>query len=149
MSKTLDLIINSKRGYRTKSFSGSNTRNIEDIIRYELSMGNVDIVTYVQKNYGILKEYYIEEEIEEKGEYWNKFSEMCQENAKEITKEIVDFLKSELRSEEIYGLWLTTYENVEKYYGGIGENIEEYILLEENKFMVLSDLDEEGSLFVF
>lgn len=32
VSKTLDLIINTKKGYRTESFSGSNTRNIEEYI---------------------------------------------------------------------------------------------------------------------
>lgn len=48
-SPILSKMIESKKGYRTENFSGSLVRNLYDIIRYEFSMGNSDIVSYIQK----------------------------------------------------------------------------------------------------
>lgn len=141
-SKVLAKLLKNNIGYRTESFSGSKARNIEDIIRFEISMGNTDIIRYLQENYGILKSYL-------EKDYNEEFSYICQENAVDITEEIIKFLTKFLSTENknLMGLWLTDYQGVINVYRGKKENIDKFHI--PCKFIVISDLDKEGSLFVF
>lgn len=162
MSETLTRMIKSKKGYRTENYSGSLTRDLYDVIRHEISMGNTDIIFYVQDNYHILNEYVLEEnqinELKQNytgeeytQEYWARFSEMCQENSVFITEEIIEYIAEKLStsSKNLTGLWLSTYDNVVRIYNyGSKEDIDEYPLTEQS-YIVISDLGQDGALFVF
>lgn len=162
MSITLNEMVEEQAGYRTESFSGSYTRNLNDIIRHEISMGNIDIILYAQHHYNILSDYVLsDEEIEElkseysdekeyKEAYFQSFSFMCQENAPFITEEILEYVAQQLSiPNEVNGLWLSTYENVINIYNnGLTSNIDKYPIAKKN-YIILSDLDKDGALFVF
>jgi hypothetical protein len=163
VSATLSKMIEDKKGYRTENYSGSLIRNLYDVIRHELSMGNTDIVSYVQEHYKILGEYIVEdaaiEELKEKFHnpeeynqaYWERFSDICQENSIFIADDIVKYVAEQLSvpSNYLIGLWLSTYENVVGIYNnGNTDDIDEYPLIDNNYF-VISDLGADGALFVF
>ena len=56
-SNTLQLLIDSRIGFRSESFSGSGVRNVLDVLRFEFSLGNTDIIKFVQDNYDLLLNY--------------------------------------------------------------------------------------------
>lgn len=54
MIKTLSKMLQTRSGYRTESFSGSNVRNIRNVINYEVvELNNMDIIDYVRETYNI------------------------------------------------------------------------------------------------
>lgn len=162
-SETLLKMIKDNKGYRTENYSGSKVRNICDVIRYEISMGNTDIISYMQNKYSVLDEYNLEpEEIEAlkenfqdeivyRQEYLSKYSDMCQENSAWITDDIVTYLTEQLdvdSEDELTALWLTTIDNaINKYNDGNKVDIDEYLL--NHKYLIISDLNIDGALFVF
>jgi hypothetical protein len=146
---TLEKMIREGRGYRTETFSGSKIRKIADIIRGEISFGNTDVIEYLQKNCNILKDYVYDRTIP--GRIYFDYIDFCIENAPHIAAEIEAFLKEVFRVEDIddlEGIWLTDHENVVTLYGGTDNDIDEYLIPDEN-FIVISDLGIDGSLFVF
>lgn len=160
ISKTLDGMLQQGYGYRTESFSGSGVRRIDEVIRYELSLGNTDIVEFCQTNHQILKDICVDEEFwaeienldveEQQASVAEELSHICQENAPYIVEEIVKFAMAMLgvaRREELFALWLTTADKVVELYGGNTENVEQYSL-HSARYLVISDLGEAGALFV-
>ena len=151
-----------KAGYRTENYSGSSVRKLYYIIVFEISeLGNTDIVSYVQNKYKILTSYSLGKELTSKlkkqfpKEYhlmhFHKFTELCQSNADAIATEIVEHFSKELNTptDNLVGLWLTTYNNAGiNYNSGKFENIDKYPLIDD-EYYVISNLGEEGSLFVF
>ena len=161
ISQTLDRMIENGVGYRNESYSGSGVRNAEEVIRYELSMGNTDIVKFMQMNYQQLQEIvcgddFFEEneglELEELGRLRDAaFSELCQVNAPFITETVLRIAGDYLgcTPSNVRGLWLTSYECAAKRYGqGDYEDIDEYPLV-RGKYLVVSDLGEDGALFLY
>lgn len=160
LSKTLKEMKENNEGFRTENYSGSLVRELHDIIVFEISeLGNTDIVTYVQEHYNILDSYSLSDEFKSNlkkvhpnnyiDEYNNKFAELCQKNSQKIATEIIEFVVNKLETspESLIGLWLSTYNNVRTIYNSnVFENINKYPLY-ENEYLVLSDLDREGSLF--
>lgn len=140
-SETLKKMIKNKEGFRTEAFRGSGVRNVRDIIRFELSMGNVDIVYFMQSAYGALYDFELHD--------WDEFVHDCQENAPYVADEIIEFLEVKLDTKEdnMVGLWLTSEANVVSFYGGKEDNIDSYKL--DDNFLVMSDLEAEGTLFAF
>lgn len=163
MSLVLDNMIKDKKGYRTENYSGSGVRDLYDVIRYEISMGNTDIITYMQEEYDVLSDYVLEpEQIDELKEeaindeefvkdYNDTFYEMVSENSGFITDNILDYVCDKLgvsNENDLIALWLTDYDNAVNYYNnGSTEDIDEYSL--DKEYVVLSDLGTDGSLFVF
>jgi hypothetical protein len=160
ISKVLDDMLNNGYGYRTETYSGSGVRDAEAVIRYELSMGNTDIVRFCQTNYELLKDIVpsddffasIEgESIEAQEELREaEFSHICQENADYIAREVVALGLNALGfsdKKDLHALWLTTYENMERYGATDKEDIDEYCL-GTARFLVISDLGEDGALFL-
>lgn len=143
-SNTLQLLIDSRIGFRSESFSGSGVRNVLDVLRFEFSLGNTDVIKFVQDNYDLLLDY---------TETGDELSDIVLENAQDIAEKIVFFLKEKFSvssEDHLEALWLTSQEGVRFY--TINEDIENehidiYVIPDE--FVVLSDLGEEGSLFVF
>lgn len=161
----LEIMQETKKGYRTENFSGSRVRLLSEVIEFELSMGNTDIISYVQDNYEILKDYQLDTfELERVRKeypheddyntiYWEMFSDMCIDNSTSISEEIVDYFKEIFSVEDekdMTALWLTSHENVINYYNdGNTEDIDEYTLPNKDKFSILSDLGVDGVLFLF
>lgn len=138
-SNTLQLLIDSRIGFRSESFSGSGVRNVLDVLRFEFSLGNTDIIKFVQDNYDLLLNY---------TETGDELSDIVLENAQDIAEKIVFFLKEKFSvssEDHLEALWLTSQEGVRFY--TINGDIDFYVIPDE--FVVLSDLGEEGSLFVF
>ena len=160
ISQTLDNMLNNGAGFRTESYSGSGVRRAEDVLRYELSMGNTDFVRFCQTNHRILLDICPSDEffdsieglsIEEQDEARNaEMSELCQENAPYIVEKVLEFVCELLGSNnknELDALWLTDYDSVVKRYGADLDDIDEYNFA-SGRFVVISDLGEDGALFV-
>jgi len=160
ISQTLNCMLDSGSGYRTEAYSGSGVRCADDVIRYELSMGNIDIVRFMQTNYEQLKEYQLGDEffdeiesldIDEQDEARGAaLSDLCQENAPYISGDILKFASDYLGKDakELSAIWLTTLDKAVSRYGGDLEEIDRYALI-KGSFLVISDLGEDGALFVF
>lgn len=159
-SKTLDKMIDENKGYRTETFSGSGVKDLKDILYYEITeLGNTDILDYMKKNYRILKDFEIDKSIlkdlkqnaenEEELKEWIIEEEqlIAITNSTDFIDEIYSFLSDILKSDNLNGIWLTTYEQVKEIYNGEEYNIDEYIL--PNKYIIISDLGVDGSLFVY
>lgn len=139
--KNLEKMLKSKKGFRTEAFSGSGVDNPRDIIRFEFSMGNTDIIDYVNTNYNILNSYICDD--------WDELIEVSQENASDITDEIIDFLTNKLKvgEDKLKGLWLAGKGAVRNVYGGEDSFIDEYSL--DRDYVIISSLGYDGSLFIF
>lgn len=160
ISRTLSKIIEDKRGYRTESYSGSGVRNLKEILRYEIViLGNTDILAYLRDNYDILPEFKLNENtissLRETAEDDNELKQLIIDEEQQIAivnadyfiEQILNFVQRVIGSKEATGLWLTTFKNVINRYGGNSEDIDEYSL--PDRFIVLSDLDNDGALLVF
>lgn len=111
-------------------------------MRFEIAeLGNTDIIDYMQENYGLLSEYPCDMDNEE-------FSYTCIENVSYIVEEIMKYIRDYFHgSDDIMGIWLTTYDNVISRYRGCEHDIDSYVLPED--YLIISDLGCDGSLFVF
>jgi hypothetical protein len=65
-----------------------------------------------------------------------------------VARQIVDYCTFTLGAEKVIGIWLTTLPNVKKFYKP-NEDDEITKVPFDRKYMVISDLDEDGALFVF
>ena len=68
------------------------------------------------------------------------------ENQDYFIEKVIDFLKDKFK-EEVVGLWLTSFNGVVEKYGGKIGDIDCYEIPQEA--LVISDLGEDGVLFVF
>mgnify|MGYP001171379740 CR=1 FL=1 len=152
MTDTLKVMLNNNAGYRTEGFSGSDVRNAREIIGFEISeLQNDDIIEYMHTHYGILMGYYHDDEEE--------FLNACHANVDDVVDHLMLFITPFFDCSDqsfLTALWLTTYDNVKKHYGGTADEpgiyidnggVDKYVI--PDKHLVISDLGEEGSLFVF
>ncbi len=138
-SKTLSKMISQGVGYRVESYSGSKVRNLFDVVHYEIfELGNEDILDYMEKKYNLKgiqlhsREFFREDE----------------EAEFRVARQIVDYCTFTLGAEKVIGIWLTTLPNVKKFYKLNSDDEITKVPL-DRKYMVISDLDEDGALFVF
>lgn len=137
-------MIKNKKGFRTESFSGSGVRDPMEVIEFEIKeLCNTDIVEFVQEEYGLLTHLDVENQIE--------LIDICHENIKEILETIKNYVLDYFKVdsiEELEAVWLAEYERVKSFYNDEEEDgIYEVSL--NRRFLVLSDLDIDGALFVF
>jgi hypothetical protein len=127
-------------GFRTENYSGSGERSLYWVIRHEISMGNTDIVVYLQATAKILLDY--------TAECAEDLSCICQENAADLAADIVAFVESKLGVHDIHAVWLTTLADVVALYNGNSNNgIDQYCL--PSRYVILSDLGNYGALFAY
>ena len=133
-------MITANKGYRTESYSGSRIRKLENVIYFELGMGNSDILTFIQQNIQDI-DFPLDLDAEEA-------SFLILENRSYYEEKIQEVIQNQLPGENYTALWLTSKDNaVHRYNDGSVEGIEEYVL--PNEFVVISDLGEDGALFVW
>ncbi len=160
VSSTLSEMIHSGKGYRTETFSGSGVRNLEEILRFEISsLGNLDVLDYLKENYGILSDFAIEEEElinlksiakdenDLKQLIMSEEQQMVMEDPHYYIDQVMGFVCEILGKTNITGIWLTTRKNVITVYNGCPDDIDEYTL--PKKYVVLSDLGADGALFAY
>lgn len=134
-SNTLILLYLTRKGYRTEKYRGSRVRDIKSIIDFEINeLENIDIIDTMQN-------LYTDFPIKEESEINNKSIEI-----------ICDFISKKLNTslDNIESIWLTSKENVMKYYIDCNYNnddIDEYNI--SHNFIPISDLDKEGVLFAY
>ncbi len=137
-------MIKNKKGFRTESFSGSGVRDPMEVIEFEIKeLCNTDIVEFVQEEYGLLTHLDVENQIE--------LIDICHKNIKEILETIKNYVLDYFKVdsvEELEAVWLAEYERVKSFYND-GEEDGIYEVSLNRKFLVLSDLDIDGALFVF
>lgn len=115
-----------------------------EVIEFEIKeLCNTDIVEFVQEEYGLLTHLDVENQIE--------LIDICHENIKEILETIKNYVLDYFKVdsiEELEAVWLAEYERVKSFYNdGKEDGIYEVSL--NRRFLVLSDLDIDGALFVF
>lgn len=155
MSKEALTLVHAKKGYRTESYGGSGIRDVVEVIRHEFSMGNTDILDFLQNEYGILLNYSLTKEESAElttfEELQAQQSEMIQENAPDIAEEILHFVEETLQVAQpaLCTLWLGNEADViERYNGGETTGLDTYSFADV-PYVVLSDLHADGVLFVF
>ena len=141
MSMTLNTMLNQKVGFRTENFSGSNIRNLEDVVYYEIrELKNTDIVDTMNELYGLDFSYYIdfEEECVYDECYWDVFEQIFSHLEKQFNT----------TRNNLGAIWLTTYDNVEKIYCKQPIDKINMVYINHN-FYPISDLGSDGVLFVY
>ena len=135
MSMTLNTMLNQKVGFRTEDFSGSNVRNLKDVVYYEIrELKNTDILDTMNELYGLDFSDCIdsEEECVYDECYWD------------VSEQIFSHLEKQFNTsrDNLRAIWLTTYDNVEKIFKEVA-----YQLYAEIKAKKLGE--EKGALKEF
>ena len=141
MSMTLNTMLNQKVGFRTENFSGSNVRNLKDVVYYEIrELKNTDILDTMHELYGLDFSDCIdfEEECVYDECYWN------------VLEQIFSHLEKQFNTtrNNLAAIWLTTYDNVEKIYCKQPIDKINMVYINHN-FYPISDLGSDGVLFVY
>ena len=141
MSMTLNTMLNQKVGFRTEDFSGSNVRNLKDIVYYEIrELKNTDILDTMNELYGLDFSDCIdfEEECVYDECYWD------------VSEQIFSHLEKQFNTsrDNLRAIWLTTYDNVEKIYCRQPTDKINMVYIHHN-FYPISDLGSDGVLFVY
>ena len=141
MSTTLNTMLNQNVGFRTEDFSGSNVRNLKDVVYYEIrELKNTDILDTMNKLYGLdfsdcidSEEEYVYDEC-----YWD------------VSEQIFSHLEKQFNTsrDNLRAIWLTTYDNVEKIYCRQPTDKINMVYIHHN-FYPISDLGSDGVLFVY
>lgn len=141
MSTTLNTMLNQKVGFRTEDFSGSNVRNLKDVVYYEIrELKNTDILDTMNKLYGLDFSDCIdfEEECVYDECYWDVFEQIFSHLEKQFNT----------TRNNLGAIWLTTYDNVEKIYCKQPIDKINMVYINHN-FYPISDLGSDGVLFVY
>ena len=141
MSMTLNTMLNQKVGFRTENFSGSNIRNLEDVVYYEIrELKNTDILDTMNELYGLDFSDCIdfEEECVYDECYWDVFEQIFSHLEKQFNT----------TRNNLGAIWLTTYDNVEKTYCKQPIDKINMVYINHN-FYPISDLGSDGVLFVY
>lgn len=154
MTKELKTLLQKGYGYRTETFSGSKVRNLKDVLYFELyELFNTDIYSYILNHYKhLLSDNMIEifTEFLSVGEYdWDDYIDTYLEYKEESMNCIENVCKTLLETDDvsnIKAIWLASYRRVMTLYQGKEDTIDTYSL---EKMKVLSDLGEDGSLFIY
>ena len=128
-SNTLKKIINDKRGFRNNNFQNSKVTNLKDIVKYEYNeLGNEDIIDTIYKLYD------------------HKI-----DKTKNIINNILEFISKLLNEpiDNLKGVWVTTYEAVEKLYKLNSDDAISVFNFNDKKWMIISDLSEDGILIAY
>ena len=141
MSMTLNTMLNQKVGFRTEDFSGSNVRNLKDVVYYEIrELKNTDILDTMNELYGLDFSNCIdfEEECVYDECYWD------------VSEQIFSHLEKQFNTsrDNLRAIWLTTYDNVEKIYCRQPTDKINMVYIHHN-FYPISDLGSDGVLFVY
>lgn len=141
MSMTLNTMLNQNVGFRTENFSGSNIRNLEDVVYYEIrELKNTDILDTMNELYGLDFSDCIdfEEECVYDECYWD------------VSEQIFSHLEKQFNTsrDNLRAIWLTTYDNVEKIYCRQPTDKINMVYIHHN-FYPISDLGSDGVLFVY
>lgn len=124
LSETSKSLIQNRIGFRNNEYYNSGIVSFEEILKYEVfELGNVDILLTCRKLYNV------------------KFD---MRNKKDSIQKILDFFYSLYKTKNLYAIWLTTQNNVQRYYPG--DFISKYKINKTS--LVVSDLDVEGVLFI-
>lgn len=124
LSETSKSLIQNRIGFRNNEYYNSGIVSFEEILKYEVfELGNVDILLTCRKLYNV------------------KFD---MRNKKDSIQKILDFFYSLYKTKNLYAIWLTTQNNVQRYYPG--DFISKYKINKTS--LVVSDLDIEGVLFI-
>ena len=141
MSMTLNTMLNQNVGFRTEDFSGSNVRNLKDVVYYEIrELKNTDILDTMKELYGLDFSDCIdfEEECVYDKCYWDVFEQIFSHLEKQFNT----------TRNNLGAIWLTTYDNVEKIYCRQPTDKINMIYIHHN-FYPISDLGSDGVLFVY
>lgn len=134
-SPTAQNIMQTRMGFRSESYSGSMVRDLKEVVSYELGMGNNDIIKFCQEQYHLDVESPDEDSILADRLYYES-------GVWQVVKERLGDPKG------CDALWLTSLKGVTgKYLGGGNYDYDLYIL--PPRFMVLSDLGEDGILVAY
>ena len=141
MSMTLNTMLNQKVGFRTEDFSGSNVRNLKDVVYYEIrELKNTDILDTMNELYGLDFSDCIdsEEECVYDECYWD------------VSEQIFSHLEKQFNTsrDNLRAIWLTTYDWVKKIYCKSSNEQINMIYIHHN-FYPISDLGSDGVLFVY
>ena len=141
MSTTLNTMLNQNVGFRTEDFSGSNVRNLKDVVYYEIrELKNTDILDTMNELYGLDFSDCIdfEEECVYDECYWD------------VSEQIFSHLEKQFNTsrDNLRAIWLTTYDNVEKIYCRQPTDKINMVYIHHN-FYPISDLGSDGVLFVY
>ena len=141
MSMTLNTMLNQNVGFRTEDFSGSNVRNLKDVVYYEIrELKNTDILDTMNELYGLDFSNCIdfEEECVYDECYWD------------VSEQIFSHLEKQFNTsrDNLRAIWLTTYDNVEKIYCRQPTDKINMVYIHHN-FYPISDLGSDGVLFVY
>lgn len=142
MSTTLTRMYNEKLGFRTENFSGSNVRNLEDVVYFEIrELGNTDILDTMNELYGLDFQPFMDIEDE------NTIADECYHK---VLEQIFFHLEKQFNTsrDNLNAIWLTTYDNVEKIYCQSPNDKINMVDILPN-FYPISDLDTDGVLFVY
>lgn len=139
MSDTLQEMLLTRLGYRTESYSGSGVRDLHAVLKHELSvLRNFDVLIYCNERYFAGFGFF----------YGDDFKKILATSADYYVGQIEQFVRRRLRTTRpLYGLWLTTKDNVHGIYGGMDKDVACYAIPQHA--FVLSDLGVDGALFVY
>lgn len=128
-SNTLNYMIKSGEGYRNTCCT-SGVSKLSDIINFEvIELDNKDIFDFMQNNYS---SYDI--------------------NSEDIINYTLHFIAKIFDTDinKLNGVWLTTYQDViDRYLYKDVENTIIKVFIHKNKMIPISDLDKDGTLFVY
>lgn len=124
LSETSKSLLQNKQGFRNNEYYNSGVVSFEEILKYEvMELGNVDILLTCRKLYDI------------------KFD---MRNKKESIQKVLDYFYKIYKTKNLYAIWLTSQDNVQRYYPGSTSN--KYLINKTS--LIVSDLDVEGVLFI-
>lgn len=139
-------------GYRTEVFSGSNIRDLETVVGFEMDyLKNTDIPYYIINQYRKLKEY--EWMFDDDSFYYN--NDGILECMQDLIQDIVDFVKTTLKTDNVSVVWLANNPKdvVNNYTLNKIDNIviDRYVIegKEMQDYMVISDIGDEGKLIAY
>lgn len=149
--------------YRTEEAYGSQVRNLEAVIEYEVfELGNTDIFDYILNHYDLdqkgvriafMHTIKTMQEICETGDADDSaaLNRVIEKNGDKMKKSfiesVIEMLHYLTNKKLVYALWLTDKENVIKFYGGIDDKDASNIDMYRTSDVILSDLGPEGMLF--
>lgn len=139
LSNPLQTMLEEGCGFRNNEWGESRVWDLQDVVYHEMTaLMNSDIPEFLNEHYnaGIC--------LDDNGKF---DTDAFEYEAPCYVSDVMDFIRSKVGEDELYGVWLTTKSSVLKIYDSGSETTVSMYQIPEDA-LVISDLDIDGALFV-